>query len=104
MILKQRALSICFGRLSKSNEIARNPLSELYTDIGNYRHSRRELMQLQQFSIWREQITKAMNQPRSFVLKMPMIDLVEKIHVIISSWHKLKIFVQILYVSMVKPF
>ncbi|MCU4377962.1 ribonuclease D [Acinetobacter haemolyticus] len=55
------------------------PLAELYTDIGNYRHSRRELMQLQQLSIWREQITKAMNQPRSFILKnATMIDLVEK--------------------------
>ncbi len=55
------------------------PLAELYTDIGNYRHSRRELMQLQQLSIWREQITKALNQPRSFILKnATMIDLVEK--------------------------
>ncbi|ATZ67331.1 ribonuclease D [Acinetobacter haemolyticus] len=55
------------------------PLAKLYTDIGNYRHSRRELMQLQQLSIWREQITKAMNQPRSFILKnATMIDLVEK--------------------------
>jgi ribonuclease D len=36
-------------------------------------------MQLQQLSIWREQITKAMNQPRSFILKnATMIDLVEK--------------------------
>ena len=55
------------------------PLPELYTDIGNYRHSRRELMQLQQLSIWREQITKALNQPRSFILRnSTMIDLVEK--------------------------
>ncbi|MBL8282192.1 MAG: HRDC domain-containing protein [Acinetobacter junii] len=63
-----------------TKEIAlETPLSELYTDIGNYRHSRRELMQLQQLSIWREQITKAMNQPRSFILKnATMIDLVEK--------------------------
>ena len=36
-------------------------------------------MQLQQLSIWREQITKALNQPRSFILKnATMIDLVEK--------------------------
>ena len=63
-----------------TKEIAiETPLTELYTDIGNYRHSRRELMQLQQLSIWREQITKAMNQPRSFVLKnTTMLDLVEK--------------------------
>lgn len=63
-----------------TKEIAmETPLAELYTDIGNYRHSRRELMQLQQLSIWREQITKALNQPRSFILKnATMIDLVEK--------------------------
>ncbi|WP_436897454.1 ribonuclease D [Acinetobacter gyllenbergii] len=63
-----------------TNEIAmETPLAELYTDIGNYRHSRRELMQLQQLSIWREQITKALNQPRSFILRnSTMIDLVEK--------------------------
>lgn len=63
-----------------TKEIAlETPLAVLYTDIGNYRHSRRELMQLQQLSIWREQITKALNQPRSFILKnATMIDLVEK--------------------------
>ncbi|ENU23989.1 ribonuclease D [Acinetobacter proteolyticus] len=63
-----------------TKEIAmETPLAELYTDIGNYRHSRRELMQLQQLSIWREQITKALNQPRSFILRnSTMIDLVEK--------------------------
>ncbi|EKU51538.1 putative ribonuclease D [Acinetobacter sp. WC-323] len=63
-----------------TKEIAtETPLPELYTDIGNYRHSRRELMQLQQLSIWREQITKALNQPRSFILRNgTMIDLVEK--------------------------
>ena len=63
-----------------TKEIAlETPLAALYTDIGNYRHSRRELMQLQQLSIWREQITKALNQPRSFILKnATMIDLVEK--------------------------
>ena len=63
-----------------TKEIAiETPLAELYTDIGNYRHSRRELMQLQQLCIWREQITKAMNQPRSFILKnTTMLDLVEK--------------------------
>ncbi|ENU30278.1 ribonuclease D [Acinetobacter sp. 2JN-4] len=63
-----------------TKEIAmETPLPELYTNIGNYRHTRRELMQLQQLSIWRDQITKAMNQPRSFILKnTTMLDLVEK--------------------------
>ena len=55
------------------------PLALLYQDIGNYRHSRRELMQLQQLAVWREQMVKALNQPRSFILKnSTMIDLVEK--------------------------
>ena len=36
-------------------------------------------MQLQQLSVWREQMVKALNQPRSFILKnSTMIDLVEK--------------------------
>ena len=55
------------------------PLEFIYQDIGNYRHSRRQLMQLQQLGVWREQIAKAMNIPRSFVLKnTTMLDLVEK--------------------------
>jgi ribonuclease D len=55
------------------------PLTLLYQDVGNYRHSRRELMQLQQLAVWREQMVKALNQPRSFILKnSSMIDLVEK--------------------------
>jgi ribonuclease D len=42
-----------------TKEIAREtPVHLLYTDIGNYRHSRRQLMQLQQLSIWREQLLK----------------------------------------------
>lgn len=65
---------------SLTKEIAmQTPLDELYSDIGNYRHSRRELMQLQQLSVWRDHITKAMNLPRSFILKNgTMHDLVEK--------------------------
>ncbi len=52
---------------------------ELYHDIGNYRHSRRQLMQLQQIAVWREQMVKALNQPRSFILRnSTMIDMVEK--------------------------
>lgn len=55
------------------------PTALLYQDIGNYRHSRRQLMQLQQLMVWREQIVKALNQPRSFILKnSAMMDLVEK--------------------------
>lgn len=55
------------------------PLELLYHDIGNYRHSRRQLMQLQQLAVWREQMVKALNYPRSFILKSStMNDLVEK--------------------------
>ena len=65
---------------SLTEEIAREtPSHLLYTDIANYRHSRKQLMQLQQLSLWREQLIKALNQPRSFILKnTTMIDLVEK--------------------------
>ena len=63
-----------------TEEIAQQtPTELLYTDVGNYRHSRRQLMQLQQLSIWREQFAKSLNIPRSFLLKnATMIDLVEK--------------------------
>lgn len=55
------------------------PLELLYQDVGNYRHSRRQLMQLQQLAVWREQMVKALNQPRSFILRnSTMLDLVEK--------------------------
>lgn len=55
------------------------PLELLYQDIGNYRHSRRQLMQLQQLAVWREQMVKALNYPRSFILKSStMMDLVEQ--------------------------
>ncbi|MDV2440746.1 HRDC domain-containing protein [Acinetobacter gerneri] len=65
---------------SLTHEIAiETPLEQLYLDVGNYRHSRRQLMQLQQVAIWREQMVKALNLPRSFILKnSTMIDLVEK--------------------------
>ncbi len=54
------------------------PKERLYSDVGNYRHSRKQLMQLQQLSVWREEMVKALNQPRSFILKSAtMIDLVE---------------------------
>lgn len=55
------------------------PKEKLYAEVGNYRHSRKQLMQLQLLSVWREEMVKALNQPRSFVLKnATMIDLVEK--------------------------
>ena len=55
------------------------PLELLYQDVGNYRHSRRQLMQLQQLAVWREQMVKALNQPRGFILRnSTMLDLVEK--------------------------
>ncbi|OTG65156.1 ribonuclease D [Acinetobacter silvestris] len=55
------------------------PKDKLYMDIGNYRHSRKQLMQLQQLMVWREEMVKALNQPRSFLLKNSTIyDLVEK--------------------------
>ncbi|ARD29050.1 ribonuclease D [Acinetobacter lactucae] len=59
--------------------ISETPTELLYTDVGNYRHSRRQLMQLQNLSEWREYIVKATNQPRSFILRnSTMIDMVEK--------------------------
>ena len=55
------------------------PIHQLYHDIGNYRHSRRQLMQIQHLAVWREQMVKALNQPRSFILKnSTIIDMVEK--------------------------
>ncbi|WP_329759260.1 ribonuclease D [Acinetobacter pittii] len=65
---------------SLTKEIIRETPNELlYTDVGNYRHSRRQLMQLQNLSEWREYIVKATNQPRSFILRnSTMIDMVEK--------------------------
>lgn len=54
------------------------PEDLLYTDVGNYRHSSRQLMQLQQLATWREKLAMHLNQPRSFILKnATMIDLVE---------------------------
>lgn len=55
------------------------PVEQLYQTVGNYRHSRRQLMQLQHLAVWRDQIARASNIPKSFVLKnSSMIDLVEK--------------------------
>lgn len=55
------------------------PKALLYTDVGHYKHSRRQLMQLQILSQWREELTQQLNVPKSFILKNAvMIDLVEK--------------------------
>ena len=63
-----------------SAEIAsETPTALLYTDVGNFRHSRKQLMQLQQLLVWREQLVHAHNIPRSFVIKnSSLMDLVEK--------------------------
>lgn len=51
----------------------------LYQDVGNYRHSRRQLMQLQRLAVWRDELAKALNIPKSFILKnSSLMDLVEK--------------------------
>ncbi len=54
-------------------------MSQIYLDIGTYRHSSRQLAQLQQLCVWREQIAHATNQPRSFILKnSTLLDLVDQ--------------------------
>lgn len=61
-------------------EIAQETAKEkLFSEVGNYRHSSKQLMQLQQLCVWREEMVKALNQPKSFVLKNSTLnDLVEK--------------------------
>jgi ribonuclease D len=55
------------------------PMSELYTEVGNFRHNRKQLAQLQQLCVWREHIARALDQPRSFILKnSTLVDLVDK--------------------------
>lgn len=46
-----------------------SPLDELYLNAANFRHSSRQLMQLKQIIVWREQLAIDLNQPRSFILK-----------------------------------
>lgn len=54
-------------------------MSEIYLDVGTFRHTRRQLAQLQQLCVWREHIAFATNQPRSFILKnSTMLDLVDQ--------------------------
>lgn len=50
----------------------------LYQDVGTYRHSRRQLMQVQQLALWREKLVHELDLPRSFILKNQVIhELVE---------------------------
>ena len=44
-------------------------LEDAYLDVANFRHSPRQLMQLQQLAAWREMMAIRLNQPRSFILK-----------------------------------
>lgn len=62
-----------------TQEIAtQTPLEQLYLDVGHYRHSRRQLMQLQQLAVWREKMVHELNVPRSFIFKNTiMLELVE---------------------------
>lgn len=54
-------------------------MSQIYLDVGTFRHSRKQLAQLQQLCVWREQIALATNQPRSFILKnSTLLDLVDQ--------------------------
>lgn len=58
---------------------ADTPLVDLYQEIGNFRHTRQQLAQLQQLCVWREQIARATNQPRSFILKnSTLVDLLDQ--------------------------
>lgn len=80
--LKQRglwdwALDDC--RMYAREVGTQTPLVELYQEIGNFRHKRQQLAQLQQLCVWREQIARATNQPRSFILKnSSLIDLLDQ--------------------------
>lgn len=44
-------------------------LQDAYLDVANFRHSPRQLMQLQQLAAWREMMAIRLNQPRSFIIK-----------------------------------
>ncbi len=54
-------------------------MSQIYLDIGTHRHSSKQLAQLQQLCVWREQIALATNQPRSFIIKnSTLLDLIDQ--------------------------
>jgi ribonuclease D len=65
---------------TNAKEIAAEvPLIELYLDIANFKHHRKQLAQLQQLCVWREQIARATDQPRSFILKnSSLVDMLDK--------------------------
>lgn len=65
---------------TSAHEIAsETPLTELYLDVANFRYNRKQLAQLQQLCVWREQIARATDQPKSFILKnSTMVDLLDK--------------------------
>lgn len=65
---------------TSAQEIAsETPLTELYLDVANFRYNRKQLAQLQQLCVWREQIARATDQPKSFILKnSTMVDLLDK--------------------------
>lgn len=65
---------------TSAHEIASEaPLTELYLDVANFRYNRKQLAQLQQLCVWREQIARATDQPKSFILKnSTMVDLLDK--------------------------
>ena len=58
---------------------ATTAMADIYRSVGTFRHTRKQLAQLQQLCVWREQIAHATNQPRSFILKnTAMLDLVDQ--------------------------
>lgn len=75
--LLEAALEDC---MNYANDVATDAvMSEIYLDVGTFRHTRKQLAQLQQLCVWREQIAYATNQPRSFILKnSTMLDLVDQ--------------------------
>ncbi len=65
--------------ISAQDIATERPFTELYLDAANFRHNRKQLAQLQQLCVWREQIARATDQPKSFILKNSvMMDLLEK--------------------------
>lgn len=66
-------------RISAQEIASETPLMELYLDVANFRYNRKQLAQLQQLCVWREQIARATDQPKSFILKnSTMVDLLDK--------------------------
>lgn len=62
-----------------AREIARDiDIQTLYESIGTFRHTRLQLIQLQQLAAWREHLARATNQPRGFILKnSTLLDMVD---------------------------